>query len=161
MIETTVAFLAGFMLSWPALITLLVIGVFCEHYAARGFAVFTALITMVVAYFFFNIPMVTLAIYSVVYVVVGIVWSFYRYRRFVINEVASLKDITSERRIHELGKLHPKNMLNTITAWILIWPFSILENIIGDIIDGIQHLVKNVLHNVYIKIYNSAVEKLK
>jgi hypothetical protein len=52
-------------------------------------------------------------------------------------------------------------MLPTITAWITIWPFSLVENFVGDIINFIQDLVQKVFRGIYHKIYDSAVAALK
>jgi hypothetical protein len=51
-------------------------------------------------------------------------------------------------------------MLDTITAWILIWPFSLTENLCGDIIHFIETLVKKVFKGVYNRIYENAVGQL-
>jgi hypothetical protein len=52
-------------------------------------------------------------------------------------------------------------MWPSITAWVMIWPFSLIENFVGDIINAIQALVKKVFRGIYYKIYDSAVEALK
>lgn len=161
MIETTLAFVAGFMLTWPALIALLFFGILFEHNGARGWAVFTALVGAAVAYFFFSVSLVTLAISAVGYIAIGLVWSFWRYKREADMVVQANKNEAQSVRERALARLHPRTMLPTITAWIMIWPFSFIENFVGDIINAIQALVQKVFRGIYHRIYDAAVASLK
>ena len=161
MIEASVAFLAGFLLTWPAFIVLVVLGILFEHNGARSWAVFTALVSMVVAYFFFNVSLVSLAAGSVAYIAIGLVWSYWRYKRHAEKVVEQNRDTSASNKERVLAQLHPKAMLGTITAWIMIWPFSMVENIVGDLINGIQLLVTKFFRGVYHRVYDSAVAALK
>lgn len=156
-----VGFLAGFLLTWPALIVLVVLGVLFEHNGARGWALFTAIIVAACAYFFFNVSLITIGIGAVAYIAVGLVWSFWRYKRHASKVVEENRDADSRSKEIALQRLHPKAMLGTITAWIMIWPFSMVENIIGDLITAIQLLVTKFFRGVYHKVYDSAVAALK
>ena len=158
---TILGFVAGVMLTWPALVVLLVLGILFEHNDAHGWAVFIALITAVVLFFFFSVPLLALAIGAVVYLVAGLLWSFWRYKRHVADVIEEYKDAQQHEKDYALKYSSPKEMLSTITSWIIVWPFSIIDNLISDIIDGIQVLVKKVFHGVYNKIYESAVSALK
>jgi hypothetical protein len=99
-----------------------------------------------------------IVIYSLVYLVVGIVWSFYRYKRFIVSKIADMQELNY--RIESVSSYHPSKMLDTITAWIIIWPFSLIENICGDIINGIETLVKSVFKGVYNRIYDNALKDI-
>jgi hypothetical protein len=57
-------------------------------------------------------------------------------------------------------RLHPKAMLGTIVQWILIWPLSMIENLIGDLIHAIESLVTRWFRGVYHTIYDSAVKAI-
>lgn len=161
MIEATTAFLAGALLSWPALIVLIMLGVLFEHNGARGWAVFTAIVLSAVAYFFFSVPLLTIATGAAVYLVVGLIWSFWRYKRHVEKTVAEHKNSTNHEKEGVLRRLHPRQMLSTITAWVLIWPFSLVENIAGDLINAVQALIQKIFRGVYYRIYDSAVSRLQ
>ena len=155
------AFIAGIALTWPALLGLLVLGIVFEHNAARGWAVFTAIISMVVAYFFFNVSLLVLAGSAAGYLAIGLVWSFYRYKRHAANVVLANMAASVREKEEALRKLHPKAMLSTITAWITIWPFSLIENFVGDLITAINSLVTKWFRSIYHRIYDSAVSALK
>ena len=155
MIDSILVFLAAWAISWPALVLFCIFGIWAEYSESRGFAVFWTLTTAVSAYFYFNVSIFDIGFYALGYLVAGVVWSFYRYKRFIVAKVESFNESTS--RWDNIEQYHPSNMLDTITAWIIIWPFSLIENICGDIINGIESLVKGVFKGVYNKIYNTAV----
>lgn len=154
------AFLAGFMLSWPALLILAGFGVLFEHNGSRGWAVTTMLLLAATCYFFFAVPLLTILIGAAVYLVVGVIWSVWRYKRHVDKVVEANKDESATTRNFVLRDLHPKAMLSTLTAWIVIWPFSFIEHVTGDLINALQALVTKVFRGVYHKIYNKAVAAL-
>ena len=160
MFGAAIAFVAAFLLTWPALIVLFLAGVLFEHNECHGWAVTSMLALAAVSYFFFSIPLLTVAVGSVLYVVAGLVWSFYRYKRYADKVVKENANKTDSEKKYALQQLHPKEMLGTITSWIIIWPFSVLENFVGDIINAIQTLVEKVFKSVYHRIYNSAVSAL-
>lgn len=153
----------GFLVSGPALIVLIVFGVLFEHNSWRGFAVFTAIVSAIVAFFYYKIPLLTIAEGAAIYLVVGLLWSFYRYKRFVTKAVdkarerGSVSQSAKDQLAHEL---HPTRNLPTITAWIIIWPYSAIDNILGDVINAIEILVKKIFRGVYTKIYEAAMSSL-
>ncbi|HET8688451.1 MAG TPA: hypothetical protein VFM18_17710 [Methanosarcina sp.] len=160
MIPTIVDFILGIALSPLFFGGLLILGILFEHNAARGWAIFTGLIATVVAYFTFQIPLIDIAYGLAAYIALGVVWSFYRYKRHVMEEVRKVEDKDDAAKRYVIRELHPSAMLGTITAWILIWPFSIIDNLIGDVINAVETLVRTVFRGVYHRIYENAVEKL-
>ena len=161
MIDLALAFILGWALSWPGLIGLLILGTIFEANEAHGWAMFMGVVSAVVAYFFFAIPLMTLLVYAACYLAVGFIWSFWRYKRHAQKVVANNKDALSHEKERALRNLHPRVMLSTITAWIVIWPFSMAENLVGDIINFVQELVTKFFRGVYHRIYDSAVAALK
>jgi hypothetical protein len=155
MIDAILVFMAAWFVSWPALVVFCLLGIWCEHGESRGFAVFWALVTAVSSFIYFDVPLTSIAICSIGYVCFGITWSFYRYKRFIVAKVAEMQEMNYN--LERIGNYHPSKMLDTITAWIIIWPFSLLENVCGDIINGIEALVKGVFKGVYNRIYEKAV----
>lgn len=154
MIDAILLFVATWFITCPALVAFCLFGIWCEHGESRGFAVFWALVAGVTAFFYFDVPLTSVAICSIGYVCFGIAWSFYRYKRFIVAKVETLREMNY--RIESIEQYHPTKMLDTITAWIIIWPFSLLENLCGDIINGIETLVKKVFKGVYNRIYDNA-----
>lgn len=155
MIDAILVFAAAWFVSWPALVLFFIFGVTAEHNESRGVAIFWALVAAVSSVLYFNVSIFDVGLYAVAYLVAGIVWSFYRYKRFIVAKIAQLSEINSN--MNRVGDYHPSKMLDTITAWIIIWPFSLLENLCGDIINGIESLVKGVFKGVYNRIYENAI----
>lgn len=161
MLESIGLFFAGWLLTWPALIILFALGILFEHNGARGWAVFAGLVSMAVAYFFFAVPFTTVLMGAAGYIVVGVIYSYWRYKRQIAKVIAENIKSSSGDKERALVRLHPKQMLPTITAWILIWPFSFAENFVGDILTALQLMVSKVFRGLYHKAYESAVSALK
>jgi len=153
-------FFGGLLLTWPAFIALVLLGILFEHNGARGWAVFSALALAGVSYFFFHVALLSIAIGTGVYLAIGVVWSFWRYKRHADDVVERFKDAMKQDKDDAIRRLHPKAMLSTITAWILIWPFSAVENVVGDLITALQLLVSKIFRGIYHRIFDSAVSKL-
>ena len=161
MLEFFAGLATGYLLTWPTLITLAVLGILFEHNNVRGFAVFTAIVSAVLAFFFFDISLKNLAIGSAVYLVIGVLWSFWRYKRHADKAVEEIKQMTDDAyRKYAIKALHPSQMIDTFVAWIIVWPFSLVENLTADIINGIQRLVTTAFKSVYNKIYTSAIKTI-
>lgn len=153
----------GFITGWALLILgiLFLLGIVSEHNASSGWAIFWMILAASVAFVAFSFSWVTLAIGAVGYVVVGLMWSFWRYKRHAQKVVAANKTESATVKQRVLERLHPREMVGTITSWIIIWPFSMIENLVGDILNFVQELVTKFFRGVYHRIYDSAVSALK
>lgn len=160
MIETTLAFLAGWLLSWPALIIMLILGSVFEANESHGWAIFIGLVAAVSAYFFFAIPFTVLLMYSVGYFVVGFVWSYWRYKRHADQVVDEYKSRDKAARDNAIHYLHPTKMLDKITTWVIVWPFSMFESVLGDIVQLVQIAITKFFKGIYTRIFNNAVSQL-
>jgi hypothetical protein len=155
--------LAGFVAGWAFLIlgVILVLGMISEHTDSSGWSIFFLLIAGAVVFMSFSVSWTMLAIYAGAYLVVGLLWSFWRYKRHAEKVVAKNKTADARQKQQALESLHPKEMLGSITAWILVWPFSLVQNLLGDIINFIQALVTKFFRGVYHRIYDAAVAALQ
>lgn len=154
----------GYLLSWPALGFFLAWAIYAEHSDSTGWAVFVSIIAGAIAFFMFDIPVKTLLYGVLAYAVIGIAWSFWRYKRYVEVRVAEIKqqnypdDGFSKKRA--LERLSPQEMSSTIVSWIVIWPVSLVENLVSDIITSLEKLVRGWLNKIYTSIYSSATKDL-
>lgn len=155
--------ITAFMVSWPFLAFLFLAGIFFEHIESRGMAVFTGLISLVVGYFYLDVSLVTILEWAAGYIVIGLVWSFWRYNSHVSNSIKEIvsSGITGVYFQAKVDALAPGKNIDLITYWILVWPFSAVEHIVSDVIDMVQTLVTKTFRAVYAKIYESKVSGLK
>lgn len=129
-----------------------------------GWAVFTGIVSGVIAFFMFDLTIIQISIFAALYFVAGIVWSFWRYKRYAENMVdifnleTSPSDFDRKRLVE---RLKIENMAGRITGWILSWPFSMIENVVGDVIRLVRNLVTDTLKGVYNSILASATKNLK
>lgn len=153
----------GFITGW-ALVIIIVLGLFgiiSEHNDASGWSIFWLLLAGAVAFAAYNISLIMLAIGAVSYIVIGLIWSFWRYKRHAQNVVKEHKDSSASEKERVLSRLHPSQMIGSITAWIIVWPFSMVENLVGDLLNFVQDLVVKYFRGVYTRIYDSAVAALR
>jgi hypothetical protein len=166
--DTLFAFFAGiatgYLLTWPALIIMIFCGILSEHNESRGWSMFFGIVVMISSYFFFNVSLETIAYYVAAYVVIGLLWSFWRYKRFVTAGIESINfesdHISSGYKRNRISEFHPSENLDKITAWIIVWPFSMIENVTGDLISLVHTLITKVFKGVYHKIYMAAAGDL-
>ena len=156
-----IAFILAYLLTWPALVIILALGVICEARESHAWAIFMGIVGAMVAFFFFDISLQLLAIGFVAYMIVGFVWSFWRYKRFVDKRVADGRweyHHSTNKAFKE--SLLPTKNLDKITTWIIVWPFSMVENVIGDFINLVHTAITTYFKSVYIRIYDSAISKI-
>ena len=158
--EAFIAFLAIWIWSWPALVFFLCVGTIFEANEAHGWAVFTGLIAAVLAYTMYAVPLAVLAGYAVAYLIIGFVWSFWRYKRHADKVVSECEGVSKNSRQYAIEQLKPARMLSKITTWVMIWPFSMVENVLGDFIKIIQTFITKFFKGIYNRIYDAAVGKI-
>ena len=172
--DNLIAFLAGWLLSWPALLVIAVLGTWFEHTDRRKSSVAMAIVgigaVLLATVYVLGFSLLNIGLTAIAYVGCGVLWSFFRYRRYVRSQVETFNEEFKWYRpgnlAHKSGleklveRLKPSNNTGTIVAWIVVWPFSFVDNVIGDIIEGISTLVKTTFRRVYNHIYNSAIKNL-
>lgn len=161
--EFIIGFITGYIISWPVLAFCLLLIVISEHNDASSFALFWATLAAGISYFYFNLALADIAWYIGAYAVIGVVWSVWRYMRYVKNyiaeEIESKSNQTSVDTIKErvMRQCSVSNMAGRVVSWIIIWPFSMIENLTKDIYDTLVAVVKNVLRKVYDAILTNMV----
>ena len=143
----------GYVVSWYGLVILLLVGIFLEHIGSRKLAVATGLGAMVVSYLYFDVDLKDVLVAAAVYIVIGVLWSFIRYRAYVVETVEYIKSVPDKYKRDRVEALAPGNNLDRISRWVIIWPFSFVEHVLGDIIEGIKSLITRVFKGVYHRIY--------
>jgi hypothetical protein len=90
------------------------------------------------------------------YILVGLIWSVFRWYRQVTKAVAEYND----EKISDydlIAKTKVGRNKAEITAWIGYWPWSLVWNLTGDILTGLFDAFKNVYQNIA----NSALKNIK
>jgi len=162
--------------------TLLFLGTFVfwlVHQEDDGWAIIWLLVASAIAYHIFQLELTTFLMWLAAYIPIGVIWSFYRWRRYCNKSVeeynwekqkrdavdhagADSELAREQRQLDGLKKmLEPSNNISRLVQWIFIWPFSIIDNVIGDIYDMVVKLVKTHLISLYSKISSSALDKVK
>ena len=150
----------GYFFTWPAIVILIILGIIFESASSHISAAFVGIVAAICAYFFFHLDLQELTVYIAAYFAIGFAWSIWRYRRHARSVVASHANETESRRRSALQRLHPTAMLSTLTTWVIVWPFSMVENLAGDLVNLIQTTIIRVFKSIYHRIYEAAVGDL-
>jgi len=153
------------------------------HEESEAWAIAWLFVLAFITYNVFTIDLMTLLISMAAWIPIGICWSFYRWKRFcadLVEEHNEQKTLVyaqnnftdpgeRERMEREMARdfdrlkdrVDPGENITRLVQWILIWPFSVIENVLGDIYDMVVQLVKTYLINFYSKISNNALNQVK
>ena len=153
------------ILTWPFILSAVGLGLCFEYFDWRGPTVVALIVAAVTAYVKFAVPVNHLLLYGLLYVGVGIIYSVWRYRRYVEYEVSEATkrkfqswDSYSQSKL--LTNLKPAENVGRISGWAVCWPFGLVVNATSDILEMVETFIKYVFNSVYEYLYNKAIGKL-
>lgn len=110
----------------------------------------------------------------VAYIPIGIVWSLWRYRKFVAQKATELLRYNEVRRDSrrdsmggnelteaQISSLSIQGNIDKATYWILFWPTNMLIHLTQDLWEAFGTFIKTKLAHLYDGIRNAELEKLK
>ena len=157
--------IAFILLEWIWFASVLAILGVATAYSSTGLSVMFGLIFAGLWFWVNPAPVADVIIYGIIYLIVGAAWSVWRYRRYVQTQLKSVSMNTSippEFEIQEkysVRELSPKNSTDRIVHWILIWPFSMIENLTRDMVHVVREFVRRGMSAIYNHVYTSAVRE--
>lgn len=166
MIEAALLFLVTYLMTWPALVAVVICGILAESASNTKTAVAFGILTAIIACVMFSVPAKLIGIGAGAYLLVGLIWSFWRYKRFVAAEVEKLRrrfdksELTPDRKAAALTDLMPSKNTKLIVQWVVLWPFSFISNVAGDLINVIRSLVTTTFKKVYESIFTAYTKDL-
>lgn len=150
------------------------------HEESDGWALLWLAVFSAIAYWIFKVDTMTLLIGVAAYIPIGVCWSFYRWKRYCTSAVESYNERKTqrvsqddvqgvadlahwtERNLESLkDDVAPGNNITRLVNWILIWPFSVIDNVLGDLYDMVVTLVKKHLINLYTRISSKALDNVE
>lgn len=110
---------------------------------------------------FTNMSWQAIATTIVGYLIIGIVWSLYKWHRHVTSVIAyNIKDSGSWQKATERyavkHTIEPAHNKGKLIGWIAWWPWSLFWNLSGDFFN----IVYDGMVNAYQKITDNALKKL-
>lgn len=159
-------FITGVLFTPLGLISLGFLGVILEYYEFQVSTVTAmALLVWGLAYnHFVSFDLTNSIIFGVGYLVIGLLWSFWRYKRYLSKKMSVIKNsaalFSDVEKKSMIEKLAPNKNIDRICTWIMVWPFSLIDNAFGDLINSIEYLVKTVFKRVYYRLYESSKNAL-
>jgi hypothetical protein len=163
--ETALAFVGAIVVSYWFLCILVCVILWNVHLDNDGWAIIWLAALTAAAYFAFTVSWQTIAIAAAVYIPIGLIWSIYRWKRHCKTALEDYQDSKEriqsgkennswdnklERRQEDAKKLmNPAKNIDRIASWVIVWPFSLIDNIIGDLIDMVRDIIKKYLIRIY------------
>lgn len=178
MLEAAGLFTLGILTSWWFMIAAFVIILIAIHSDSDGFGLFFTILLLVGAYNYFNIDSTYLMFSLVGYLPVGIAWSLYRWKRHCSTAVEDFNKFKSDwepenvdqrmentfefkqTRENTQRKLTASKNVTKIVSWIINWPFSVIENVLSDVIEVLTQFVKKRIIGLYNKISKKYLDQL-
>lgn len=172
MIETALAWLIAIALTPYTIGALLTLAWFCErgeHYITEIFVMATL---ATIAYFMIgeSVPANYVWYSLAAYVPVGLVWSMYRWKRYVDKKVdwynyqvsnGGYSDRAYIDLKDRLGQdIDVKEQVSRVTGWVLAWPISVLDNVLGDLVETVKRLITVYFRSVYDRIADNASKRI-
>ena len=160
-------FIGAFVLTWWFVIGLGIFTLIVTHNDADAWSLFGVILLAIVGYFFFSLTLKQLLIGVVAYIPIGLAWSIYRWKRHCKYEYDQyLEDPKKDDRTWRYSKdrittkLDPTKNIGKIANWVIIWPFSFIDNIIGDLIDMMEAFIKKYIIGIYQSISGKYLDQL-
>lgn len=106
------------------------------------------------------------------YALLGILWSFWRYKRYVAEQIAQTHEVFKDFQEEDsekysrymkstITRVAPGNKITMIVHHIIFWPVSAFCNIFADIFDLVSKFVKHYMIGIYSRILNNEITKYK
>lgn len=176
------ALLVLYLFTWPAIVLIVLFGIILEANDRYILSVFVAMGMLYVIWnvsaFTFSIPYIWVAF--IMYPILGFVYAPYRWSRYCERRVrknnelpiATREDIArrGNNRTHLNFRKTPEEMataidfkkhLDRIACWVLAWPLSAVECLIGDVYREIQRFITTVCGRIYRGIETRALRSVE
>ena len=134
------------------------------HWESEGWGIFFLPFLCMAIFTVFALDVKTVGYIAAAYIPVGIGWSLYRWSRHCKKQFEKYKPSMekyahSEDR-HDISRYNdavgylkdctnPRSYVDRIVYWILLFPFSMLSNLVADLIDFVTTFVKEYLISLY------------
>ena len=169
-------FLGLVVLSWWTILFLGGAVLWTTHTESEAWALFWMVGLITCLYFIFNIPLTWLLIGIAAYIPIGLGWSVYRFKRFCKDKYKYVTEAINKNTAKAAGsklnnntrylkdnfkeEVKPSSNIDKIVIWVLIWPFSLIDNLIGDLLDLIEDFIKKYLIKIYENIANKYLDQI-
>ena len=155
-------FILGIIFTWWFFGGLCIFALFSVHNEYEVFSFLSVLGLGTLAYFLFNLQLATLGWITLAYIPIGLGWSIWRWRKHCKTAV---EDHNSSKIEYWGGgsiqsRINPSKNIGKIVNWVFIWPFSLLETFISDLIDAVEDFIKNYLIKIYENISSKYADQI-
>lgn len=151
------------LFTWPALMGFFVLALFFEAFDKYVFSVLFTVLTMFIVWNFV-LPGMFAWYYVAAYFPIGFIWSFYRWGRYCEDKVDANNELPegdgygTRLNVDKMrDELNFKRHVDRIICWVLAWPTSALENLVGDLVRFIKRIITTACRKIYTNLTERAL----
>lgn len=135
---------------------------FFVHNESEGWSIFFALMLCFGLFHITGVSSLFVLLGLLAYIPLGLIWSLYRWKRYCSDSCKEdkLKNLNTVTKNQLLRDIDPSHNIGIIVYWIFIWPFSLLDNILGDLVDMVETFVREYIIGIYDKISKQYINKI-
>lgn len=150
-----------YILTWPAILLILLVALFSEHNDSHKFMAFCTLLAGVITVFYLSIPMSVVKWIAIAYIPLGLIWSFWRWRVYCNHQVERANNSTTGAYDKSWLRVQMdiKENIDKLISWVLGWPLSLIERIFGDVMEFTKIVITEWFKKVYDRISDNAIDK--
>lgn len=159
--EFITGFFIGYLANTVGLVTLLLCALLFDIFNSTKTVVFLMITAAIAAYVGFDIPLNIVLGAAIGYFAIGVLWSVWRYKRFVNAELLRIyKNENCEKKLL-INWLAPKHNTSKILYWIFVWPISAINALVGDFIHMATAFVQTFFKGVYETLYTNSINQFE
>lgn len=156
------ATLTAIFFSYWTIAILSVFLIFFSYKDYKNWSLFSISLLGAAVYGIFNLePMFALQCLAA-YIPVGVLWSFWRWKRHGDDTMKGVivGTLNDRQKSVLIEQLTPRYNIDRISTWVVAWPFSLISHVFSDIIALVSKVIREYLIEIYSKISGKHLEAL-
>ena len=154
-------FFLGLVLAWPFWIAVCCGSILFTHLGWHFWGIVFTVILGILTWQMLSLSWIAITTILILYIPVGFVWSFFRWKKHCNVTVKEYKSSICTDRYDYTRKLDVKQNIDAIVGWVILWPFSLIDSFLGDLIDMVTSMIKTLFRKTYTTIANNSLAQIE
>jgi hypothetical protein len=162
----------GIIFSVYFIAALVIVAFIAEYNNSSQWAAFWLVVCAVVCEKMYSISWAYIGWFALAFIPIGLCWSVWRWKRYAdklvsdfnndVKHNSSTRSDYIERCYYSLqNHLNPQNNIVTIVGWVLSWPVSFINSMVGDFIAILESAIKKYFIGIFKRISNAASKRIE
>lgn len=97
--------------------------------------------------------LVSMVVYLFIYTAIGLIWSIIRYRILLLDMV---KKQNKQYHSYHTPDMHKDDII----MWMLLWPFSVIDYVLGRLLKDLFNYIYKKALGIYTKVYHKVISNI-